>query len=504
MSGTVVIGGGLAGLAAAAALAQRGQSVTLVEARRRLGGRAGSVLDPHTGWLVDTGQHVLLGCCTNLLHFCRVVGLEKWLQWHDRLFFVSAPVRGRGRVTVFRAAPLPAPLHLLPALWRSHFLDGRAKRAVLRGLVALAGAGPEQWERPFADWLRERGQPALAVNRFWRVILVSALSERLERISVRYARQVFLQGFLAHRRAWQMVVPTVPLGELFGQRVLEWLRGRRVDVRLGTHARRLLEKDGRATGVELSDGRVLEAAHFVLAVPHSVAAKVAAPTVRQQLAGLRTDCLPTAAIASVHLWFDRPVTDLPHAVLLDRVGQWLFAGRAGERLQSSSHRSDEPRPRGPAGAAGSTERRLGLRSPSACAEGEPFYCQVVLSDAGWLVGRDKDVVVARVVDELRQTFPQARAARLLTARVFAERRAVFSPVPHVDQRRPEQRTRLPNLVLAGDWTATGWPSTLEGAVRSGFLAAEQVLSRSGRPARLVQPDLPVSLVTRLLVGAGRC
>ncbi len=443
----VIIGGGLAGLAAAAALAGRGLNLTLLESRNRLGGRASSFTDGATGQLLDTCQHVSMGCCTNFAHFCRTVGIDHFLRPQRELFFLT-PDR---RLSRFGADRLPAPFHLARSFLRAHYLSLSEKLRIAWGLTSLKHA-PADADPPFADWLARAGQTPRTVARFWGLILTSALNETPDRIGLRYARKVFLDAFLRHRRGFEVELPQVPLGRLYGPELQGWLEAHGVRVQLGQAGRALRVVGGEVVGLEMRGGGTAEADWYVAAVPFDrlldlLPAEVVAA--EPAFADLRK--LETSPITSVHLWYDRPITDLPHAVLVDCASQWLF--NRGET-----------------------------------APGE-HYVQVVVSAARGFRGLGHDEVQRRIAAELATVFPPAAAARLVRARVVTEHAATFSAVPGVDRWRPTQGSPLRNLLLAGDWTATGWPATMEGAVRSGYLAAEALLQRRGAYEHLLQPDL---------------
>ncbi len=442
-----VIGAGLAGLAAAAALAERGFEVTMLEARNRAGGRASSFADAASGQLIDTCQHVSMGCCTNFAHFCRTVGIAHLLQPQPALWFVT-PDRRRSRLA---AGPLPAPLHLAGSFLRGHYLTLAEKMRIAWGLACLRRR-PIEDDPPFLDWLTRHRQTPRTVTRFWGLVLTSALNETPERIGLRYARKVFLDGFLGHRRGYEVQLPRVPLGRLYGEELQAWLNRHGVRLRMECGARRLRLNSGRIEGVELRNGERTVADWYIAAVPFDrLLDLLPAELIEREPYFKNLRRLETSPITSVHLWYDRPITRLPHAVLVDCTGHWLF--NRGE-----------------------------------AAPGE-YYVQVVVSAARQFRGMGHAEVQRLVVEELARLFPKAATATLRRARVVTEHAATFSAVPGVDRWRPTQASPLPNLFVAGDWTATGWPATMEGAVRSGYLAAEVVLERCGRKERLLQPDL---------------
>ncbi len=464
----IVIGGGLAGLAASVALAKRKLSVTLLEARPRLGGRVSSFTDQTTGTTIDNCQHVSMGCCTNFRDFCETVGVADLLRTEKTLYFVGAD----RKINRFSASGwLPAPLHLFPAFRRLSYLSREDLKQLQRGLKALVklkASGPSA--QPFSRWLAEQGQGPNVVESFWLVVLVSALSETLDRIDTFHARKVFFDGFLAHKHGWEVQIPTVPLEELYGPPLQNWLREHGVKVRLKTGVDRIDVQENRAASVTLRDGEVLSAKHFILAVPHHRVLSLLPAELQNhpQLAGVAE--LESAPISSVHLWFDRPITDLPHAVLIGRLSQWMF----------------------------NRTLLLGNGSPS-----DSFYYQVVISASRELAGKSQAEIIEEVVRDLTEIWPETAQARLESGRVVTEHRAVFSVTAGSDALRPPQQSPIENLQFAGDWTQTGWPATMEGAVRSGYLAAENVLSQIHRPEPVLQADLPISWLTRLLLSGRR-
>lgn len=454
----VIVGGGLAGMAAAAALVQRGCRVTLLESRNRLGGRASSFLEQSTGTVIDNCQHVNMGCGTNFAHFCAATGIADAFRTEECLYFIAHDQT----VNRFRANWGPAPFHLLGSLLRLSYLTWSDKLSLGWALRDLAQPRQQHSEMLFSEWLRNQRQSDRLRERFWSVVLVSALSETVDRVTVSAARKVFVDGFLAHRKAWEVQIPTVPLDELYTTRVGAWLQSRGVAVRLSDGVQQVENSQQLATGVHLRSGEFVAADAVVLAVmPNRL--RDLLPREWQSWPEVESaERLPWSAIASVHLWTDRPISPLPHAVLLDRLSQWYFG-----------------------------------RGPVPGNESQ-YISQVVISASHAMNTTDSEAVRNRVWKELQELWPMAREARLIQSRLVTEHRAALSCQPGTEALRPGPATRVANLYWAGDWIKTGWPSTMEGAVRSGYLAAEAILGVAEHGDRCLQPDLEVSLWSKWL------
>jgi zeta-carotene desaturase len=411
----MVVGGGLAGMAAAVALGSAGFEVDLHESRPFLGGRATSFpldsADPDSE-RIDNCQHVLLRCFTNLLDFYERVGVSGKIAFHDRFYFV----RPGGAVDVLKRGLLPAPLHLAGSLLRFGALDAADKWSVIRGLGKLKrDAGrPDLEAITMSDWLRSVGTTETALRRFWQPILVSALNEELDRAAALWGFQVFLDGMMAGPASYEMGIPAVPLAELYSS---AGSLGKNVHVHL-------------RSAVEQIDPAGNAADFYVCAAPFERVADLVPGL------GLQLDKFEHSPITGIHLWYDRAITSLPHAVLLDRTLQWVF-------------RKSET------------------------------YVQAVVSASRSLTTLPRAEIVELACNELREFFPASREAKLVRSHVIKEMRATFSSRPGLLSQRPDPATIYPNLFLAGDWTNTGWPPTMEGAVRSGYRAAENVCRAAG-------------------------
>jgi len=486
-----VVGGGLAGLAAGCALADSGFAVTLFERRPYLGGRASSYQHPGTGEVVDNCQHVLLGCCTNLVDFYKRLGVEDKIRWYERLTFIEPG----GRASVIEPSGLPAPLHTAPAFLRADCLGLSDKLAIAGAMTALAPATPRDTGESFLKWLRRHGQTERAIDRFWKTVLVSALNEDIDLVSVPYAAQVVRESFLKSAAAGRMGVPTVPLSDLYSV-AGNYIAARGGEVRLRTSID--------SFRAELANVKLLSASgeesfdFLVSAVPFDVLERMlpqttAADPLRQTLRRFET-----SPITGIHLWFDRQFTDLEHAVLLDRTIQWMFhkskllaRGASSPERVAARRLSCNGEDTGSGGTATMEEEDPGQGMNGS-------YLELVVSSSKSLVEKSKAEIVELALQELREFFPEARNAKLLKSTVIKEVHATYSPRPGVDQHRPQPETVWPRVFLAGDWTATGWPATMEGAVRSGYIAAQCVARAAGtRNAAFLVPDLPAAGFMRL-------
>jgi len=458
----MVIGGGLAGMAAGVALAESGWRVRLFEQRPFLGGRATSYVLPD-GEHVDNCQHVTLGCCTNLEDFYRRVGAGDKIKFFDRLFFLDP----QGRRGEMQAGLLPAPFHMAGSFVKFAPLTLRDKLSIAWAMLNILQTNGRTWDVDqyggisMLEWLRRRGQTKGAIERFWRVVLVSALDEGLDKTDARYGIDVFWKAFLSNRSGYRMGVPIVPLAQLYeGCKLAIEQKGGEVNLR--ATARSLQIQNSAITSAQFDAGREERADAFILAVPHTAVADLIPDEIKRKDSAFRNlALLKTAPITGVHFWLDREVMSEPFVTLLDTTTQWIFNKTA---LYGASPGSPQNPQKGQ-------------------------YLQLVVSASYNLLQKSRQEIIDLCLKEVRQALPAAREANLIKATVIKETAATFSPEPGVDRWRPKQETAIDGLFLAGDWTDTGWPATMEGAVRSGYLAAEALLRREGRPHRFVQPEL---------------
>ncbi|MSQ11609.1 MAG: FAD-dependent oxidoreductase [Dehalococcoidia bacterium] len=453
----VVIGGGLAGLSAALDLLDAGHAVTLVERRPFLGGRAYSFTDQDTGQEVDNGQHVFLGCCTAYRALLERLGaqgrtsLQPWL---------SVPVVGRNGVrSTLAAVPwLPFPLHLLPALLSYRHLSLRERLTTLRVLLVLMRTDRERRHadlesQSFKDWLLARGERPRSIQRFWNLIILPTLNDDVGAVSAAMGIMVFQEALLHGKHGGEIGYSRVGLTALVSdpaKAVFERAGGRLL---LGQGAVRLGLREGRVDAVELSGGHRVEGDLFVSAVPWEALLKLLPEPWPRDLFFAPAATLEAAPIVGVHLWYDRAVMDDAFAAFLDTPVQWVF----------------------------NKSSIMGLSGPGQ-------YVCISLSGAWEFAPMSKEELRTLFVEEMARLFPKAREAKVERFIVVKQLSATFRSKPGAASGRLAQQTPIANLFLAGDWTETGWPSTMESAVRSGKLAA-------GAALRHVPSSLASSLST---------
>jgi squalene-associated FAD-dependent desaturase len=431
MTRVVVVGGGLAGIAAALTCADAGARVTLLEARPRLGGATFSV--EREGLQLDNGQHVFLRCCNAYRDLLARLGVEEGVVLQERL---EIPVlRPGARIAWLRRSDLPAPLHLGGAIARFGPLSPldrvRLARAV-RGLQTLSLDDPALDRITFAEWLVRRGQRPGAVESLWNLITLPTVNLPAAEASLALAAKVFKTGLLEEKSAADVGYAAVPLQRLHGEAATRALAAAGVDVR---------------TGERVAALAALDADAVVLAVPHEEAASLLP---RAALApGVDPRRLGVSPILNLHVRYDRPVTDLPFAAGLSTPVQWVFDRTTSSGLDDGGQ-----------------------------------LLAVSLSGAAAYADRSLDALRAEFEPALEELFPAARSARVVSFWATREPRATFRGVPGTAADRPGTRTRAEGLYLAGAWTDTGWPATMEGAVRSGRAAAEALLADAGAAAEL--------------------
>ncbi|MGB8259569.1 MAG: hydroxysqualene dehydroxylase HpnE [Terracidiphilus sp.] len=446
-----VIGAGVAGMSAACALAEAGFRVNLVERRGYLGGRASSYLHPGVNEVIDNCQHVLFGCCTNLIGFYRRIGVAGRIHWTSAMTMIEPG----GRRSPLGPSPLPAPLHGLPRLLSAPAFTLTDKLSLARAFTALMRPVPADSAESLGAWLRRHRQSEGALNRFWRLVIASALNAEIDQIALPYAAKVLRELFMNSAWAGAMGMSTVPLSALYAG-VPEYLAARGGAVSLNTHVEGAAWDETENNWTVYTRTGEIEAGFVVLALPFEATQKLlphlpveeGSERLARQIE--RHQHWP---ICSVHLWFDREVTELEHAVLLDREIHWMYNL---SRLQS----------------------RPGN------------YVELVVSATRSFAALSREAAIELALRELAEFLPRVKEAKVEKVALVKEVRATFGVPPGIDAARPSTTSPWPQLFLAGDWIQTGWPSTMESAARSGHLAAEALTLSAGEPGGFLEADLP--------------
>lgn len=492
-----VVGGGLAGIAAAEYAARNGFRVTLFERARVLGGRVASLYEPISGQWIDNGQHLLLGCCTELLALNERLNLSSFFDRKDSIPFAQTD----GKRWLMAASPyLPNRWQLAPAFLKIPFLSFKDRLAT--GLM-LRKLGKRNQTGAFAQWLAAEHASDVAVEKFWSPLIFSALSETVENVSFEAVQKVVCDGFLSGREAMSVYLPKIPLRDIYHAAALGALQKLGVEVRFFARIRRLhwdyfpddsadapasdppnvfQEKTDnnsddddssgvpRITALEMGDGSLEKFDSYVLAAPaYRTREILEASELEPYVEQLGIDRFEPGAITTIHLWTNRRLMgEFSHIALLGGPGQFLFCPRTDSAELTGLKKS-------------------GNESVGDSADNEKgFYHAVVISAAHRLLSeselssRNDSPLLERVMQQLQGTFPESfprngqEPTRLLHHRITTFFDAVFSPNPSVYLERPPQETPFSNFALAGDWTQTHWPSTMEGAVRSGLLAVDVI------------------------------
>jgi len=461
----IVVGGGVAGMSATCALAEGEVHVRLIERRAYLGGRATSYRHPGVDEVIDNCQHVLFGCCTNLIGFYRRIGVDSKIHWTHTMTMIEPG----GRRSVLGASWLPAPLHGLLSLLAAKAFTREDKKSLLRAFSIVLRTAPKDCstQSSLGEWLRHNRQTKGAIERFWRLVIASALNADVDEIALPYAVKVIRELFLNSTQAGAMGMSTVPLNELYAG-AEQFLRERSGEVVFNAGVEGAEWNEETSQWTLLTRAGAFVADYLVLALPFDAIAKL----LPHMPAAESTEAFAQkivrfehGPICSVHLWFDREFTDLKHAVLLDRTIHWMYNK---SRLQPDR-------------------------------KGKGSYLELVVSASHKFAALNRERAIELAISELKEFFPAGTGAKLEKAALVKEVGATFGVPPGIDNFRPDaQSSPWPNCVLAGDWIATGWPSTMESAVRSGHLAAEAVCAALGQRRTILNPDLKPAGLMRWL------
>jgi squalene-associated FAD-dependent desaturase len=442
-----IIGGGLGGCNAAMHLARHGINVDLFEARSRLGGRVGSFYDRHANAWVDYCQHVGMNCCTELKRWIADTEQSSLWETQNTLHFVDP----RGKKIAISSLPFPAPFHLASLIlkWPGLGIADRFRLAVCLNSLTRLKPDPSHDSLLAIDWLRMHWQTERCLERFWETILVSALGEKLPKVTLGAMRKVLVDGFARSRDAFHLLVPSKPLSELSDGVV----RGAIEKLNVSIHDQSLvtkLERAGNRTwDLCLNEKTFSGYDAVVIAVPWHQVSKILPDVCQSEWS---PQSMQSSSITGIHTWWDRPWLGESHAIFVQGLCQWIFPGNHDQSVNSDSH----------------------------------AYYQIVVSASQELRGEDSEKILERVVEELRVAYPASAHAKLIRGRIVTDPQAVFSISPEAESCRwRADQFGEHGLFVAGDWTKTEWPATMEGALRSGSKAAECVMASLGIPVGLL-------------------
>tara|TARA_Y100001934_G_scaffold283879_1_gene408731 strand:- start:43776 stop:45131 length:1356 start_codon:yes stop_codon:yes gene_type:complete len=435
----VIVGGGIAGLATAVRLIQLGIKPIVLEKRPFLGGRAFSFVDKDSGEEIDNGQHVFVGACDHFQRYIRDIGASHQIRIESRLNF---PVLKHGTTSRLRAKNLPGKLANLSALLGYRHVGVLAKLRILWGLLWISLARLK-FDSPhdrvsFDDWLRDHWQNDETINNFWNLIILPSLNDHITAVSAYTGIELFKVALLGSPVNPGLGIPLAGLSSLVGESARRYIESNGGEIRTGIHVESLNIESGRITGVKTSTVEMVEGEAVVSAVPAADMTHL----VPVSLEGsddffTAAEDIRTAPIVAIHIWYDRPVMTEPFVATLDSPLQWIFNDTDLKSKRDSGQ-----------------------------------HVIISLSGAWEWQDRSKEELRQIFTEEMRKTFPQAKEAAVKKFTVVKMLEATFRVTPGSRNSRLSQRTPLPGFYLAGDWTDTGWPSTMESAVRSGNLAAE--------------------------------
>ncbi len=435
-----VIGGGVSGLAASVDLALSGKKVLLLEQSQKLGGRCYSFRDETTGDEVDNGQHVLIGAYHHTLRYLTHVGTRKFLATQKSIP-LHHPVSGFSSVTFGTA---PAPLNLIAAVLRYSHLSVTDRLNVLK-----VGSFLRNWTDATSKiltgmtvdvWLTSLGQSKSVKESLWNPLAISIMNELPEQASALLFAHSLRSAFFGSQEDISVMIPTIGQNALYVDGARHILEQNGCVIRTGSEVIKILSDDQYVTGIRMADGSEMKAEHIISAVPHYTLAKILPDKLSNTFPFEKFNSSP---IVSLHLWFEKDFMPMNYCGLIGKKIQWVFNKR---KIEAKAHN-------------------------------KTAYLSAVISGAYDVVDRSKDELVVLTVREISEVFPESKSSRLVHSYVIKEKRATFSSTPEIERMRPSAETSLKNFFLAGDWTNTGLPATIEGAIQSGFYAAGLIKER---------------------------
>jgi zeta-carotene desaturase len=444
MVDVIIIGGGLSGLATAVELSRQGISVALYEQSPKLGGRCYSYPDETTGDIVDNGQHVLIGAYHSTLRYLELIGTRHFLNEVSGMKLpLYHPAKG---FSEFRFPRLPRPFDLLVGIMSFSLLPLRDRWA-MRNLSSALRAWDKNVELKLSgltveQWLTSLGQSDESKKCFWYPIAISIMNEHPRRASALLFARSLRAAFFGSKSDSALLISTVGQTELYVNGAVAFFQTKNANIHTGMEVEHILVEGNNAVGIMLKDGTRVASTCVVSAVPYFALEKILPDKVKEEQTFSRLRRIESSPIVSIHLWFDREFMRMEYCGLIESDLQWIFNRR---KITNS--------------------------------DGQPgSYISAVISAAYDYVDRTKEELLALALRDLASVFPESSGATLVHAQVIKEKRATFSPINETESLRPSVKSSVGNFYLAGDWTNTGLPATIEGAVRSGFAVAELIKS----------------------------
>lgn len=437
----IVIGGGVAGLSASVKLIKSGANVLLIEKNNHLGGRTYSFCDKRTKTIVDNGQHLLIGAYKNTYKYLELIGTQNLLSINDRNGFVF--LEDGFKSTKFVIPDIPGPLKLIAALLKMKQLSLKDKLGIIK-----LGAAIKNWDgnfqksimkRTVEEWLDNNDQDYRAKKYLWHPLTISIMNESPQLASAILFAKVLKDVYFQESDNSRIWIPTVGQSELYVKEAIRLFESNKSRVLLNKKVRRIIHKDGSYVGVDTGD--VIRSKYAICAVPHFNFWDILRDSDFNDGYYKQIKYFQSSPIVSVNLWFDHEVMENEFVGLIGTTVQWVF------NKNKIFHSKND----------------------------NLFYITAIISNARGVIDLNKEKITGMVLSDLQKTIPEVRKANVLYSSVIKERHATFSAVPEVEQYRPDQKSIIKNLYLAGDWTNTGLPATIEGAIYSGFLCAEMII-----------------------------
>ncbi|MBI5019864.1 MAG: oleate hydratase [Ignavibacteriales bacterium] len=446
MYDSIIIGGGLSGLAATVKLAGVGKKIVLIEQAPRLGGRCYSFVDKTTGDVVDNGQHLLVGAYHNLLDYLDLIGTRHLVSYQERskVVFFDA-MKGQSE---FLLKELPRPFNLLLGLF-----DYKHLRPIDRFKLLRVGVAINNWtssterrleKQNIDEWLTSLGQSENALKYFWHPIAVSIMNESPKIASALLFARALRSTFLGSKNDSAILTPKVGQSELYSEPAIRFLKNHGAVIFLNRQVVSLFLKEGEIKGVITRDGETLEAESVVSAVTNYALSEIIPEEWRKEKPFCDIGKIQNSPIVSVNLWYEKDFMDLDSIGLIDRNFHWFFNRR---RIITSKNQTG--------------------------------YISGVISAAHDYVDLANDEIIKLALKDIQLIYPQSKNIKVIDSLVIREKRATISASVDIEHIRPETESKIKRFFIAGDWTNTGLPATIEGAVMSGFKAANKVLALSG-------------------------